>query len=151
MEKGRSKLLTALLAVLFGVFALITFVPTVELAIGFLSLTFGLVAIIWTYRAKISLSEGTSLRDYTSYFLYSLIFIVLFSVWDTLIFLFQWEGWLIYPKYFLITTSYLIFVFTGYKILYLGKQFGFQTQVKKMNLKKVKKEEVEKKEVKKKK
>lgn len=135
MKKDLGKLLTALLAVFFGVFAVIKLVPTIELAIGFLSLTFGIVAIIWTYRAKSSLSEGTSLRDYTNYFLFCLVFIVLFSVWDTLIFLFGWEGILKYPKYFLITLSYLIFVFTAYKILYLGKQFGFQPQIKKMNLK----------------
>jgi hypothetical protein len=135
MNKDTGKLLTALLAVSFGVFALIRFVPNIELAIDFLSLTFGLVAIIWTYRAKVSLSPGTSLRDYTNYFLYSLVFIVLFSVWDTLIFLFGWEGVLVYPKYFLITIAYLIFVFAAYKILYLGKQFGFKQQVKKMKLK----------------
>lgn len=139
MKNEHGKVLTALLAVLFGVFAMISFVPVVELAIGFLSLTFGIVAIIWTYRAKTSLSKGTELRDYTNYFLFSLLFIVLFSVWDTLIFLFRWEGPLVYPKYFLITIAYLIFVFAGYKILYVGRMFGFQQQVKKMNEKKRKK------------
>ncbi len=135
MKQEYGKVFTALLAVLFGVFALIRFVADVRLAIGFLSLTFGLVAIIWTYRAMSSLSPGTSLRDYTHYFLWSLIFIMLFSVWDTLVILFQWTGAAVYPKYFLITIAYLIFVFTGYKILYLGKQFGFQPQVLKMGLK----------------
>ena len=139
MEKEQGKILTALLAVLFGVFALIRFIPDVELTIGFLSLTFGLTAIFWTYRAKTSLSEGTSLRDYTNYFLWSLIFIVLFLVWDTLIKLFNWQGALVYPKYFLITIAYLIFFFTGYKILYLGKQFGFRDQVARMGIKKGKK------------
>ena len=136
MNKQYGKIFTAVLAVLFGVYALIQLVPDAELAIGFISLTFGLTAIIWTYRAKMSLSKGTSLRDYTTYFLFSLIFIVLFSTWDILISVFQWEGSLIYPKYFLITISYLIFAFTGYKILSLGKQFGFQPQVKRMKLKK---------------
>lgn len=141
MKKERGKLFTALLAVLFGVFALIRFVPVAELAIGFLSLTFGIVAIIWTYRAKTSLSKGTELRDYANYFLYSLVFIVLFSIWDTLIFLFEWEGMLAYPKYFLITIAYLIFVFAAYKILYVGKLFGFQPQVKKMKESERKKKE----------
>ena len=135
MNKDNGKILTALLAVLFGVFALIKFVPIIELAIGFLTLTFGVLAIIWAYRAKTSLSPGTMLRDYTNFFLLSLICIVLVSVWETLIFLFQWTGYLVYPKYFLLTISYLIFVFASYKILHLGKQFGFQAQVQSMNLK----------------
>lgn len=139
MEKEYGKVLTALLAVLFGVYALIKLVPSFELAIGFLSLTFGLMAIISTYRAKSSLSEGTSLRDYTNYFLFSLIFIVLFSVWDTMIVLFQWTGGWTFPKYFLLTIAYLIFFFTAYKILYLGKQFGFHSNVERMNLKNTKK------------
>jgi len=135
LKKGFVKVLIALLAVLSGVFALITFVPNIELAIGFLSLTFGILAIIWTDRARTSLSKGTSLRSYTSYFLFSLIFILLFSIWDTLIPLFEWSGYLIYPKYFFITASYLIFVFASYKILSLGKQFGFHEQAKKMTKK----------------
>ncbi|MBT4539470.1 hypothetical protein HOI26_04090 [Candidatus Woesearchaeota archaeon] len=139
MNKDQGKLFTAFLAVLFGVLALIFLLPVAELTIGFLSLTFGIVAIMWTVRARNNLSVGTSLRSYTSYFLLSLIFIVLFSIWDILIFLFQWQGGLIYPRYFLITFSYLVFTFASYKILYLGKQFGFQPQVKKMKLKKKKK------------
>ncbi|HIJ10689.1 TPA: hypothetical protein HA278_01400 [Candidatus Woesearchaeota archaeon] len=133
MNKDIGKLLTAFLAVLFGVFGLIKFVQDVELVIGLLSLTFGLVAIMWTYRAMASLSKGTSLRDYAFYFLLSLIFIILFSIWDTAILLFQLQGSFVYPKYFLITIAYLIFSFTSYKILQLGKQFGFHFQVNKMS------------------
>ena len=142
MEKEYGKVFTAFMAVLFGLFALIRFVPNVQLATGFLSLTFGIVAIIWTYRAKLSLSPGTSLREYTNYFLLSLVFILLFSFWDTLAFIFNWESYLIYPnyllypKYLFITMAYLIFVFASYKILYVGKLFGFQAKVGSMNLKK---------------
>ena len=136
MSSDRGKLFTAFIAVLFGVFALVIFVPSVELIIGLLSLSFGIVAIIWTYRAKTSLSPGTTLREYTNYFLLSLWFIVLFSLWDTLIVLIGLEGGWVYPKYFLITIAYLVFAFTGYKILYMGKQFGFKSQVSRMDLKK---------------
>ena len=137
--KDYGKILTALLAVLFGVFALVMFVPSVELVIGFLSLTFGVLGIIWALRAKLSLSKGTMLGDYASYFFFALIFIVLYSFWDTLILLAGWEGILLYPKYFLITIAYLIFVFAAYKMLHLGKQFGFKSQVQKMDLKETKK------------
>lgn len=135
MNKDHGKILTAFLAVLFGVFAIIQFVPDVELVVGFLSLTFGILAIIWTIRARCSLSPGTSLRDYATYFLLSLLLIVAFSVWDTLILLFDMKGAAIYPKYVLITLAYLVFVFASYNILCLGKQFGFKPQVARMNLK----------------
>ena len=138
-------ILTAFLAVLFGVFALIIFVPNVELVIGLLSLTFGIVAIIWTYRAKRSLSPGTTLRDYTNYFLLSLLYIVLYAAWDIFIVLTGVEGIWIYPKYYLITMAYLVFAFAGYKILYMGKQFGFKAQVSNMNLNKQVKNKIKKK------
>ena len=134
MENGKT--ITALIAVLFGVFSLIIFVGIVDLVVGLLSLTFGIVAIIYAIRAKLSLSRGTELRDYASYYLSALISIVIFSIWDTLIFIFKWTGFLVYPKYFFLTFSYLVFVFTSYKIMRLGKQFGFKEQVKKMDFKK---------------
>jgi hypothetical protein len=134
MEGNYGKILTALLAVLFGVFALVVFVPGVELVVGFLSLTFGVLGIIWALRAQQTLSKGTLLRDYANYFLFSLIFIVAYSFWDTLVVVFGWKGGLVYPKFFLITVAYLIFVFAAYKILHLGKQFGFKPQVQKMKL-----------------
>lgn len=134
MEKDYGKILTALLAVLFGVFGLLKLVPNIELAVGLLSLTFGLVAIFWTYRAKTSLSVGTSLRDYSNYFLVSLVLIVGYSIWDTLLTLLGWTGYWMYPKYALITVAYLIFVLASSKILYVGKTFGFHSQVQKMDL-----------------
>ena len=130
------KTITALISILFGIFALFIFLPAPELIVGFLSLTFGIVAIIYALRAKLSLSKGTELKQYASYYLSALISIVFFSIWDTLVFLFGWGGFLVFPKYFFLTFSYLVFVFTSYKIMKLGKQFGFKEQVKKMNLKK---------------
>jgi len=133
LENGKT--ITALIAVMFGVFSLIIFVGIVDLVVGLLSLTFGIVAIIYAVRAKLSLSKGTELRDYASYYLSALISIVIFSIWDTMIFIFKWTGFLVYPKYFFLTFSYLVFVFTSYKIMRLGKQFGFKEQVKKMDFK----------------
>ena len=142
MENGKT--ITALIAVLLGVFSLIIFVKEVDLVVGFLSLTFGVVAIIYAMRAKLSLSKGTELREYASYYLSALISIVLFSIWDTLVFIFNWKGLLVFPKYFFLTFSYLVFVFTSFKIMKLGKQFGFKEQVKKMDLKKDMKEKTAK-------
>jgi len=139
MNKDFGKLITAFIALLFGIFAIIQLVPNVHLAISFLSLTFGVLAVIWTVRARSSLSKGTSLHEYASYFLFSLMLIIAFSIWDTIIDLFDLNApSALYFKYILITLTYLVFVFTSYKILYLGRQFGFKPQVARMNFNTVK-------------
>lgn len=138
MNKDYLKLSLALIAVLCGVFAIIKVIPDVQLAINMLSLSFGIMAIIWTLRAFFSLSEGTTLRQYTFYFLISLILIISYSIWDTLTLLFGWGGRLAFPKYFFITAAYLMFVFASYNILRVGKLFGFQDQVNKMSFKRKK-------------
>ena len=132
MDKERGKFWTALICVLFGVFGLIKVIQEAELAIKFLSLTFGIVAIIWAKRAKASLSPGTLLKDYTSYFMNALILIVSFLVWDTMSTLFYWEGAIVFPQYLFLTSSFLVFVFASYKILSVGRVFGFQPQIKQM-------------------
>ena len=71
--KESGKILTVLLAVLFGVYAVTQILGEVNLIVSVISLTFGLVAIIWTYMAKQSLSKGTMLREYVVYFFYSLV------------------------------------------------------------------------------
>jgi hypothetical protein len=157
MKKEYGQLLTAALSILFGLFALIRFIPDANLAIGFVSLTFGVLAIIWAARARSSLSAGTTLREYTTYFLISLICIVLYSLWDTILVLSNLSGVYLIPKYILVTIAYLVFVFTSYKILKMGKIFGFSDQVvsmgfdskKKGNKAKVAKKNVSKKVVKK--
>ena len=142
MKKELGKIFTILISVLFGVFALLTWVPVADLAISFLTLALGAVAIIWTYKAMSTLSHGTSLREYTFYFLTSLIFIVLFSIWDTIILIFSPQGSLVYPKQFLITLTYAVFLLASYKILYVGREFGFKEQVSEMNLPKRKRRKI---------
>lgn len=39
---------------------------------------------------------------------------------------------MVYPGYIFLIFSYMAFVITAYKILYLGKEFGFQEQAKRI-------------------
>lgn len=127
------KVVIAVLGIIAGLFALIEVVGrNVSLFIGLASLSFGILAIFWTLKANAILSKGSSLRDYTSSFFLCLLFILFFSIWDTLIDLFEWTGTLLYPKYFFITLSYFVFVYTSYKIFRLGKEFGFSAQSKRI-------------------
>lgn len=117
-----------LIVIIIGIFTIFKIVKDLEVAIGLFSLSFGVLAIIWTFMAVKSLSKGSSLRTYAISFLFCLIAILLFSIWNLFIKLFEWEKSLIYPSYFFITVSYIIFVFTAYKMHKLGKEFGFEAQ-----------------------
>ncbi len=111
-----------------GVYALFSLVPSTELGLGFFSLSFGLLAIFWTVSAYKNLSPNSSLRNYTAMFLVSLVFILLHSIWSTLIVLFNFTGFLSYINYILISAAYVAFVFAAYNILKIGKEFGFREQ-----------------------
>lgn len=123
------------IAILVGLIAIVKIVVIKELVVGILSLTIGIMAIIWTYKARRSLSEGSELRNYTTYFLLCLISILLFSIWDTFISFLQVQSlrisdFFLYPKYIFITIAYLIFLRAAYQILYLSKKFGFSEEAK---------------------
>ena len=125
-----------LLAIAVGLLVIFKIVTNTEAAIGFVTLSFGVLAIIWTSMAVKSLSPGSSLRKYVTNFLLCLIFILLFAVWHTISIIFEWrktlnEAWL-YPGYLFITIAFLIFVTTAYQVLTMGKEFGFRTQAEKI-------------------
>ncbi|MBW2989821.1 hypothetical protein KY358_05900 [Candidatus Woesearchaeota archaeon] len=128
--------LLALIAVAGGLTAIFRIVADTEVAIGFVTLSFGILAIIWTSMALGSLSKGSSLRKHTSNFLLCLIFILSFSIWHTLSKLFGWRETLneamLYPAYIFLILAFLIFVVTSYQILMIGKEFGFRPQAKKI-------------------
>jgi len=126
------KFLSALFAIVLGLFVIIKLVGNVELIVGIISLTFGILAIIWTLKARSVLSAGSSLRKYTGNFLMCLIFILLFSIWNTMARILNFQGIFLYFEYFFIVMAYMVFVMAAYQILYLGKEFGFSREIKVM-------------------
>lgn len=133
MKKGLATLL-GLIAIAGGLTAIFRIVVDTEIAIGWVTISFGILAIIWTSMAVTSLSKGSSLRKHTTNFLFCLIFVLLFSIWHTLSKLFRWREtvneYMLYPGYLFITLAFLIFVLTSYQILTMGKEFGFEKQSK---------------------
>lgn len=124
--------LLGLAGVIFGLIAIFRFIVDTELAIGFVTISFGILAIIWTTTALQSLSPGSALRRHTFNFLLCLIFVLLFSIWNTIEKLFGWRESInqvmLYPGYLLMTLAFLLFVGTSWQILTLGKEFGFSNQ-----------------------
>lgn len=113
------------LAILSGLYALFKYVRDVELISVLLTLSFGVWAIIWTINAYTVLSRGSTIRKYTGSFLTCLVFVMLYSLLDFSITLFQLSQWLVYLKYMVIIFVYITFVFTAYRIYKIGKEFGF--------------------------
>jgi hypothetical protein len=124
-------------AIAGGLTAIFRLVVDTEVAIGFVTISFGILAMIWTSMAISSLSKGSSLRKHTINFLFCLVFILLFTIWHTLSKLFRWREtvneFMLYPGYLFITVAFLIFVVTSYQILSMGQEFGFGQQAKRID------------------
>lgn len=135
MEKKVSILL-GLVAIAFGLGTIFKLVVDTEIAVGFITISFGILAIIWTVMAVQSLAKGSTLRKHTTNFLFCLIFILLFSIWHTISKLFYWRQTInetmLYPGYFFLIAAFLIFVATAYQVLLMGKEFGFEKQAEKI-------------------
>lgn len=119
----------ALIAIIAGLYAMFKLLP-LYLISDFLSLTFGVLAIIWTTKALLSLSRNSSLRSYTGYFLMALAFIVSTSVVITVGKLMILPEWTYTLRAVLLSLAYLAFVTASYKILKIGEEFGFGESAK---------------------
>jgi len=115
-------------AILIGVYAASTLIPSADMLIAALSLTFGIMALIWVWRAKNAFSMGSQLRDFTGSFLSCLVAVLIFSLYDNAIAIFSLDSSWAYGKYVLITIAYINFAVTAYKMRKLGDVFGFSEQ-----------------------
>ena len=130
--KNALAIITAIIGIMVGLVAIVLILRDVELIVAVLSLTFGIWAMIWILMARNSLSPGSSLREYTTYFLLCLIFVLLGSIWNYLITLLHWTGLLIYPQYIFISITYIVFVVASYKIFHIGQEFGFKDETRRL-------------------
>ena len=132
INKGKTKEIIkniiGAVAIYIGIYAVTKIIPSLDLIIGTLSLTFGLMAIIWVWKAKNAFSKGSALRDFSGAFFSCLVSILLFSIFDSASTLLHLGEMWKYVKYALITIAYINFVYAAYKIRNLGTVFGFSEQ-----------------------
>ncbi|MEK6863872.1 MAG: hypothetical protein AABX27_01150 [Nanoarchaeota archaeon] len=130
------EILSALIAIIVGIVAVIQLIGNAELILSALSLTFGIMAIIWIVKARIRLSRGSSIRKLATNFLVTVILILCFSIWGIVVNMLGLEaiyGDIInFPQYLFISFSYIAFVGTAYKLMKMGEEFGFNVQSKKI-------------------
>ena len=130
--KNIVKIIFACIAILGGITAIIKILGNPELIVGILSLTFGITALIWTILAHTSLSPGSSLRNYTTYFIACLFFILLFSVWKSITSLMPEKETYMVVEYLFLTLAYIVFAVAANKIYHIGIEFGFQPQARRI-------------------
>ncbi len=109
-------------------------------SVAIISLTtviFGMAALLLASRARSKLSPG-SLRSYIDNFSICLLFIVVFSVWQTVRSLFNTElslyGFSGYPEIFFISLAYVGFIAASYRVLKISEEFGFKKEGEKIDV-----------------
>lgn len=127
-------IISALAAIIVGIVTVIKLVGDAELLVNALSLTFGVTAIIWVFKARRSLSKGSSLRELTTHFLLVLVFVLCFSFWSLAVKMLSLEALYgnltVAIEYLFISLAYITIVGTAYRIRKLGHEFGFSVQSK---------------------
>lgn len=128
------EIISAFIAIVVGIVTVIKLIGDAELIVNALSLTFGVMAIIWVFKARGSLSKGSSLKTLTTHFLFTLVFVLCFSFLSLAVKMLSLDlthgKLVIFLEYFFISLAYITFVGTAYKIRQLGHEFGFSTQSK---------------------
>lgn len=128
------QIISAFIAIVIGLAAVIKLVADAELIVSALSLTFGVTALMWVFKARKSLSKGSSLKELTFHFLFTVIFVLCFSFWGIAVKMLQLKEFygdiIAFPQYLFISLAYITFIGAAYKIRKIGKEFGFSTQAK---------------------
>jgi len=128
------QIISGFIAIIIGIIAIIKLIVDAELVISALSLTFGVTALIWIFKARKSLSKGSSLKELTLHFFFTVIFVLCFSFWGIVVKMLSLENiygdLVMFPQYLFISFAYITFIAAAYKIRKIGKEFGFSAQSK---------------------
>lgn len=119
-----------LIAIVVAVYALFKISPKIEFAIDLFIMSFGILALIWAYKAYQALATNSSLKAYSLLFALALTFIVINKILLISISLFSLPGLYSYLSHATIIVGYILFVIASYKILIIGEEFGFADSAK---------------------
>ncbi|MFH1592341.1 MAG: hypothetical protein ABIB47_03165 [Candidatus Woesearchaeota archaeon] len=125
------KYLFGILVVISAFYIITNVIDAVELILGFIAVSVGILSIIWTLLAKYSLSPRSNLRVFTNNFLACSIAVIAFAsirIVGKLIDL----PWLIVIEFFFIFATFFFFLLASYYIYSIGREFGFQSEGKKI-------------------
>ena len=109
--------------------------PDIVQLFGVTTVIFGIASLLLISRAKNRLTDG-SIKKYMGNFEVCLAFIVVFSLWQTIRSILHVNvdigGFLTYPEYIFLVFAYIGFILSSYRVLKIGKEFGFKDDGKKI-------------------
>ncbi len=119
-----------ILAIILGIVAIFSIVP-IEIALNAFVISTAIFALIWVHIAKKNLSKGSNLAVFAFYLFLSIMFFLLSSISQLIIQIFP-SFILTWFSYIFLTIAYLLLVVSAYKLMKIGKEFGFAPETEKM-------------------
>ena len=118
------------IGIILSLTAIFTIVPVV-IALNALAISTAIFALIWVGIAKKSLSKGSSLAKFASYLFLAIVFLLISSIFQLVIQIII-SSKLTQISYILLAIAYLLLVVSAYKLMRIGKEFGFAPEAKKI-------------------
>jgi len=125
------KYMFVILVIVFSIYVISNLIKSVEIIVGVIAISMGLLSIIWTILAKFSLSPGSKLRVFANNFLACSIAVVGFSIVRVVGQLVV-VPWLILAEFFFIFATFFFFLLASFYIYSIGKEFGFEDESRKI-------------------
>jgi hypothetical protein len=122
-----------ILGIVLSMIALFYIVPT-AIALGALVLSTAIFALVWIHIARKNLSKGSSLADFASYLFACMSFFLISYLVQLTADIFELSEvlWLNYISYFSLVIAFLLLTLTSYKLMRIGREFGFAVEIKKI-------------------
>ena len=120
-----------ILAILLCVVALFKIVSA-QIALNALVVSIAIFSLMWIGIARKHLSRKSSLAAFASVLFFSIIFFMLASVLTLLIEIFAFSTWITLVSYAISAVAYLLLVISAYKLMRIGKEFGFVIETAKI-------------------
>ena len=121
------KLILIFLVIILSIYLINRFLGNLELILGAILVSFGILSIIWTVLARYNLSPQSRLRIFANNFLACSIAILVFTIMiiiDRHVYI---KG-VLYVQYFFIFITYFFFIIVSYYLYTIGREFGFQKE-----------------------
>lgn len=119
-----------ILAIILSIAAIFSIVP-IEIALNALVISIAIFALIWVNIARKNLSRGSSLSKFSSFLFFSITFFLLSSIFQLTIKIVS-VSILIWLSYIFLATAYLLLVISAYRLMLIGKEFGFVPETAKI-------------------
>ena len=119
-----------IIAIFLALVAIFSIVP-IEIALNAFVISTAIFSLIWVNITRKNLSKGSSLAGFALYLFSSIVFFLLSSIFQLIIKIFLFPI-LIWFSYISLAVAYLLLVVSAYKLMQIGKEFGFAPETEKI-------------------